>query len=154
VRPRAVSLSVVFALACGKTEAGLGPAASDTLMLPDIAMSARRPTVRFYMERTSDRCSIYALDGVVKSAVKDDACPEDLLLGERIRVAGMTCTREGESPDRSLPVVCPAALIRFERAARLAASSASLSATPSVSTPPPAASSASPAVPASARRGK
>jgi len=123
-------------------------------MLPDIAMSAQRPTVRFYMERTSDRCSIYSLDGVVKSAVKDDACPEDLKLGERIRIAGMTCTREGESPDRSLPVVCPAALIRFERAARLAASSASASAVPSVPGPPPSATTASSALPSSARRGK
>jgi hypothetical protein len=127
---RALHIAALLLAGCGKSEAGLGPAASDTLELPDIAMSAKRPTLHFYMERTSDRCSVYGLDGVVKSPAKDEACPEDLLLGERIRIAGMTCTREGETPDRSLPVVCPGSLLRFEKASRLAAASASASAAP------------------------
>lgn len=106
-------------LACGRDASGLGPAATDTLDLPDIPMTARRPTAHIYMERTSDRCSVYALDGVVKTPGKDEACPEDLQLGERIRIAGMTCFRDGETTARSLPVVCPAALLRFERSFRV-----------------------------------
>ncbi len=131
----ALVLAVSVALAgCGRDAIGLGPAATDTLALPDIAMSARRPSEHFYMERTSDRCSIYALDGVVKTAPRDEPCPEDLLFGERIRIAGMTCVREGETADRRVPVVCPGSLLRFERAFRAAiaaSASAAASAAPS-----------------------
>ena len=42
-------------------------------------------------------------------------CPLILEVGERIRVAGKTCVREGGGPDRVEPVVCPDPLTAFER---------------------------------------
>jgi hypothetical protein len=41
-------------------------------------------------------------------------CPLFLEVGERIRVAGKTCVREGGGPDRTEPVVCPDPLTNFE----------------------------------------
>jgi len=89
VRRAATAIVFVCASACNRGETGLGPAASDSIDLPSPAISAKRPTVRFYMERTSDRCSLYWTDGDVKGPPTDQACPEDLALGDRVRIAGM-----------------------------------------------------------------
>jgi hypothetical protein len=124
----AVASAIAFAAACNRGETGLGPAASDSIDLPSPVLSAKRPTVRFYMERTSDRCSVYWTDGDVKGPPTDQACPEDLALGDRVRIAGMTCTRENALGEPPMPTLCPVALLRFERSYRLAAASAAASA--------------------------
>jgi hypothetical protein len=132
------ALVAALAPACGRTdEAGLSPVESGE-ELPTFVVPAKRPSVRFYIERTSDRCSVYAVDGADKSAPEDAPCPEDMLLGERIRIVGMTCLRESATPDRNLPVVCPTHLLAFERAYDKALASSASSAPAA----PPAASSA------------
>ncbi|MNC90541.1 hypothetical protein D3C83_66490 [compost metagenome] len=69
------------------------------------------------MIRTSDRCEVVIEkdDREVERLPKKYACPKDLLLGEWIRITGMTCVREGGSPERKLPVVCPDYLTNAER---------------------------------------
>jgi hypothetical protein len=72
------------------------------------------------MERTTDRCEIYWVDGDEKSARVDAPCPQEMLLGERLRIAGMTCVLESASEDRRIPMVCPDPLTNFEKAYRKA----------------------------------
>jgi len=36
-------------------------------------------------------------------------------MGERIRLAGRTCTRDTDDPERRVPVVCPDPLTNLER---------------------------------------
>lgn len=131
------ALIATFAGACGRNDEFAPPPAESVEVLPSFDVPARRPSVRFYIERTSDRCSVYSLDGDEKSAVKDAPCPEDMLLGERIRIVGMTCVREGATPDRNLPVVCPTHLLAFEKAYAKALASASASASSAPAPPPP-----------------
>jgi hypothetical protein len=49
------------------------------------------------------------------SAPTTTPCPPDLHVGERIRIVGMTCTREADAPERDQPVVCPDPLTNLER---------------------------------------
>lgn len=43
-------------------------------------------------------------------------CPDYMLIGERIRIVGMTCSLENKAqPEREKPVVCPDPLTRFEK---------------------------------------
>jgi len=55
------------------------------------------------------------VDGDQVSAPQPTPCPPDLLPGERIRIAGLTCLREGSSPERREPVVCPDPLTNQEK---------------------------------------
>jgi len=106
-------------LACGRsTQSELTSTPNDPIPTPEL--SARRPTVRFYMERTTDRCEVFWVDGADKSPSENFPCPEDMLLGERLRIAGMTCIRESASEERRLPVVCPDPLTNLEKAYRKA----------------------------------
>jgi hypothetical protein len=43
------------------------------------------------------------------------ACPLELDVGERIRIAGKTCVREGPDPARVEPTVCPDPLTNLEK---------------------------------------
>lgn len=81
---------------------------------PDPAASARRPARRYYLARTAARCEIYFADTGSVSPPKPVPCPSELQVGERIRIAGMTCVREGGGPDRVEPVVCPDPLTHLE----------------------------------------
>jgi hypothetical protein len=78
-------------------------------------MSARRPTRRCYLAHVEARCEVYAVDpdGGTRPAVTP--CPVDLKVGERIRIAGKTCLREGPEPERVEPVVCPDPLTNLEK---------------------------------------
>lgn len=72
--------------------------------------SARRPSIRFYLERTEERCELYSLDGDRVSPTERVPCPMELDIGERVRVAGKTCFHEGKG-GRERPTVCPVPLI-------------------------------------------
>ncbi|MBK9264514.1 MAG: hypothetical protein IPM54_32605 [Polyangiaceae bacterium] len=74
------------------------------------AAAPRRPTSRHYLARTTDRCEVYSVEGDRVSPAERTPCPQDLEVGERIRVAGKTCLREGRR-ERSRPVVCPGPLL-------------------------------------------
>ena len=77
--------------------------------------SARRPARRYYLERTAARCEIYRIDDDGMSPPTPTPCPGELLVGERLRIAGKTCTRESGDAERILPVVCPDPLTNKEK---------------------------------------
>jgi hypothetical protein len=81
---------------------------------PAPASSARRPTRRFALSRHDDRCEIAWEDEGARSPALETPCPQDLEPGERIRLTGRTCVREGERRP-SAPVVCPDPLTNFEK---------------------------------------
>lgn len=90
-------------------------AASAPAVEPDAGV--RRPTRRYYLGRNRERCEVYAVDGDLVSEPAPTPCPPDLLVGERIRIAGMTCMREGtREQSRERPVVCPDPLTNAEKA--------------------------------------
>ncbi|NUP13451.1 MAG: hypothetical protein HOW73_46025 [Polyangiaceae bacterium] len=83
-----------------------------------------RPLDRYVMAKRDERCVVEVLrdDVVVETLEPDYACPRDLEMGERIRLTGMVCMREGgESAERNVPVVCPNPLTNAERDRRKAA---------------------------------
>lgn len=83
---------------------------------PEPIPSARRPTKRYYLARTAERCEIFWEDGPERTEPVVTPCPEYMLIGERIRVAGRTCFLVNlAQPDREKPVVCPDPLTRFEK---------------------------------------
>lgn len=91
------------------------------------------------MSRVTDRCEIlvYREDDAVERLPEDEACPKDLEPGERIRLTGSVCMREGAAtPERNVPVVCPNPLMRAERDRRSAAASASAVVQPGGPHPP------------------
>jgi len=90
------------------------PSGSATLA-PDPVASARRPVRRYYLAHTAKRCEIYAVDPDRVSPSVATPCPIDLEIGERIRITGKTCIREGGGADRVEPVVCPDPLTYFEK---------------------------------------
>jgi len=89
-----------------------GPSAAPE---PEPAASARRPVRRYYLARTAARCEIYFADPGSVSPPVPTPCPLILEVGERIRIAGKTCVREGGDPERVEPVVCPDPLTQFEK---------------------------------------
>ncbi len=86
----------------------------------EIIGSVRRPFETYLMTRIDERCEVTVeIDGeVVERAPERFACPRDLEVGERIRIAGMSCLREGGAAERRVPVVCPDYLTNVERARR------------------------------------
>lgn len=108
-------LAAVLLLACGGDPGAPGAPASAAIPLPP-APSARRPTRRYYLARTPARCEIYLQDGDDRTEPFVTPCPEYLLVGERIRIAGKTCFLDNKAqPERERPVVCPEPLTRFEK---------------------------------------
>ena len=104
-------------LACGDPGGPPGAASLASPLPP--APSARRPTRRYYLARTTTRCEIYAEDGDERTEPDMTPCPQYLLVGERIRIAGKTCFLDNKAqPDREKPVVCPDPLTRFEKQER------------------------------------
>ena len=49
------------------------------------ALPPRRPTRRYYLARTSERCEIFSQDGDDRTEPFGTPCPEYLRIGERIR---------------------------------------------------------------------
>jgi hypothetical protein len=110
------SMLVALALlgGCKERSAAPAPAASVAALDPDPVASARRPTRRYYLARTAGGCEIYYLDTGGASPPRSTPCPLELQVGERIRVAGKTCVRESNDPERVEPTVCPDPLTNFE----------------------------------------
>jgi hypothetical protein len=94
--------------------AEIGPGADDAGRA--VGPAPRRPTRRYHLGRTRERCEVYSVDGDAISAPTQVTCPVDLQMGERIRLSGKACVRESPSdPERDVPVVCPGALIAAEQ---------------------------------------
>lgn len=75
----------------------------------------RRPPWTFTFEKTGPRCTIFRTDaGERKTKIDEAACPVDMEVGERYRLAGKTCLREGGGPAREVPVTCPDSLTNAE----------------------------------------
>ncbi len=108
---------------CGaKKSTDVGAAASASAAP---AVSARRPTRRYYLGRTADRCEVYSMDGGDITEPQKTPCPQDLEPGERFRITGRTCIRETTDPAREVPVVCPDPLTNLEKKEQKAAAAAS-----------------------------
>ena len=111
---------VVFVASCdGSTpvEVRVTPANSTPLPTVPVALSVtppRRPTLRNFLVRTDERCEVFATEGDEVYPAERVPCPQDLEVGERIRVAGKTCMRDGR-PERRRPVVCPGPLLIREQ---------------------------------------
>ena len=101
----------------GAGAAGGGAPASGAAAAASGAPAPRRPTRRYYLARSLERCVIYSVDGDAISPPIEVPCPPDLARGERMRIAGKTCTRESPAdPAREVPVVCPDPLTNLEKA--------------------------------------
>jgi hypothetical protein len=115
---RAAALALALATVtttggCGvKKSAGAGPAVSASAAPP---VTARRPTRRYYLSRTGDRCEVYSVDKDEFSEPQKTPCPQELEPGERFRITGRTCIRESTDPLREVPVVCPDPLTNLEK---------------------------------------
>ena len=96
------------------TVAGPPPSASASGSAAPV-VPPRRPTRRYYFARTESRCEVYSVDGEQATASESFPCPDALIPGERIRIAGKTCMRETSDPERREPVVCPDALTNLEK---------------------------------------
>ena len=103
-------------LGCRQDETATGAAPVGDALLE--ARAARRPTRRYYVAHTREGCAVYAIDADRVSSREAIPCPQDFLMGERIRLAGSTCMREGIREMR--PVVCPDMLTNLEKTDRAA----------------------------------
>jgi hypothetical protein len=107
-------LLCAWVAACSTNTAAPAPSASGEVSAAPLP-SARRPSRRYYLGRTEGRCEVYSVDGDATSPRTGTPCPPDLENGERIRIAGKTCTRESPSgAAREQPVVCPDPLTLLE----------------------------------------
>lgn len=77
----------------------------------------RRPAKRHYMTRTDKRCELYWVEGDAISPPVPVPCPAVLDIGERIRMSGKSCFREG-TPAREQPVVCPGEMLFADQSDR------------------------------------
>lgn len=80
----------------------------------DPASVPRRPSRRYYLARTEARCEVYSVEADTVLTPTPTPCPTYLEPGERVRLTGRTCMREGR-PQREQPVMCPEALREAER---------------------------------------
>jgi|GEM_PF-5961897 len=113
VAPRFAMAFVVLAASCEDSaapEVHVAPAPSAAPSTSARAVAARRPTLQHYLARTDDGCEVYSVDGTEVSPAVLTPCPQDLEVGEIIRVTGKTCMREGRQ-ERRRPVVCPSPLV-------------------------------------------
>lgn len=119
--PLALGLAAL-ATACGKVgdtsmaaDASPATAQSASESVPEVTAAVRRPTRRYFMARLGDRCEVYFTDAELVSAPLEAPCPDPIASGERIRLAGKVCLREGAAdPARDVPVLCPDHLLRIE----------------------------------------
>jgi hypothetical protein len=117
--PRSAALWLLAGalVACGEGDAGQSvPQAPEPTAEPAWDPQVRRPTWRFVYEKTGERCVVLRIDDNERiTRGEEAACPVDLQVGERIRLAGRSCMREGPDVTRILPVVCPDPLTNAER---------------------------------------
>jgi hypothetical protein len=79
--------------------------------------SARRPARTFFIANDNGACVLYFSEGDKQSKEQWTRCPRDIAPGERMRLAGRTCLRESDRPERRAPVRCPKSLVVAEREA-------------------------------------
>lgn len=108
---------LIAAAACGD---GGGehvvPQGSEPTAEPAWNPEVRRPVWRFVFERTGERCVVRRIDGNERVTDGEEAaCPVDMRVGERIRLAGSVCLRESDEAARARPVVCPDPLTNAEK---------------------------------------
>lgn len=76
----------------------------------------KRPPWQFFLEKTGERCVVLRVDdGEHITRIEETACPIDMEIGEKLRLAGSVCVREGGSQARAIPVVCPDPLTNAEK---------------------------------------
>jgi len=113
----AAGLALLIA-ACGDRDApeSNGARVADEAAEPAWHPEVRRPPWVFVFERVGPRCTIFRIDaGERKTQIEAGvACPIDMEVGERLRLAGKTCMREGGGPARETPVRCPDPLTEAE----------------------------------------
>ena len=131
-----VGLAAAFCASCEGSGAARGSSRSDTAVSdgdaaapgaeggPDagagsVLRAAQRPSRRYVLAHTKERCVVYWEDGDQRSEPLEVRCPRELESGERIRLAGQVCMREGAARERGVPVRCPTSLVALERADRL-----------------------------------
>ena len=111
----AALIGVTLSIGCGH-EPPSSAASTTAAFDPEPIPSARRPTKRYFLSRTSERCEIFFEDGEERSEPQLTPCPEYMLIGERIRIAGRACFLVNRAqPEREKPVICPDPLTRFEK---------------------------------------
>ncbi len=113
----AAMVGLALTTACGESGPSQAvPQAPEPTVEPAWHPVVRRPGWRFVFERTGERCVVLRIDDKeLVTRGEEAACPVDLQVGERIRLAGMACIREGPDRARTLPVVCPDPLTNAER---------------------------------------
>jgi hypothetical protein len=101
---------------CKEREAPAPVVSASAAPEPAPLASARRPARRYYLTRTTAaRCEITRVDEAGTSSPLVTACPLELNVGERIRIAGKTCVHESPDPARVEPTVCPDPLTNLEK---------------------------------------
>ena len=115
MRPWVLAAAIALAGCHGRAESAPTAASAAPAPEPTSMPSARRPLRRYYLERTAAHCEIYFADPGGASPRTPTPCPLDLEVGEKIRIAGKTCTRESGDPTRVEPVVCPDPLTNREK---------------------------------------
>jgi hypothetical protein len=116
VRAELVAAALAALAGCKDASPSAGPShAAASAPEPEAMASARRPARRYYLERTAARCEVYRVDEAGTSTPAPTPCPVELLVGERMRIAGKTCMRESSDPERVEPVVCPDPLSNKEK---------------------------------------
>lgn len=108
-------LAALLLLGCGDGSPPPAPSAGLAGSAP-LSPGARRPTRKYYLARAQTRCEVYIEDGQDRTEPITAPCPEYMLIGERIRMAGKTCFLENKAqPEREKPVVCQEDLIKIEK---------------------------------------
>lgn len=109
--------SSLLLLGCGEGGAEQTvPQAPEPTAEPAWNPVVRRPGWRFVFEKTGERCVVLRIEDNERVILGEEAaCPVDLQVGERIRLTGRACIREGPDATRILPVVCPDPLTNAER---------------------------------------
>jgi hypothetical protein len=127
-RAAALAVAVALAVTLGGCDAPrpreLMRASDDEVLVPPAASTAMRPGTTWLMQPippSFERCEVLRVDeDGGREAVSEAPCPHDLRPGERVRIVGKTCLREG-APARERPFVCPDPLTNAERDALLRA---------------------------------
>ncbi len=119
IAARAALLLTAAPLLCGCPADGEGERAArpeEPGAEPSWNPEVKRPPWQFLLEKTGERCVVLRVDeGERITRIEETACPVDMEVGERLRLAGSVCLREGGSQARAMPVVCPDPLTNAEK---------------------------------------
>lgn len=75
----------------------------------------RRPAKSYILAHGATECVVYWEEGDRRSKTLEVRCPRELERGERIRLSGRVCFRQGNSRERDEPVRCPVDLVDLQR---------------------------------------